>query len=83
MPERVCGKPSFVIASYHAPAERRLKMKMDYLGSWFDRLTTSGWDPVRPEVLEGRTGYFQSSEAKQSEPPETALPLTLLAMTFG
>ena len=31
------------------------------LGSWFDRLTTSGWDPVRPELVEGRTGYFQSS----------------------
>ena len=38
-------------------------MKMDSLGSWFDRLTTSGWDPVRPEAVEGRTGYFQGSEA--------------------
>ncbi len=65
-------------------------MKMDSLGSWFDGLATSGRDPVRPEALEGRTVYLQSSpsaalrinSAKQSEPPEIALSLTLLAMTF-
>jgi len=27
-------------------------------------LTTSGRDPVRPEALEGRTGYLQSSAAE-------------------
>ncbi len=51
-------------SSYHAPAERHLQMKMDPLGSWFESLTTSGWDPVRPEALEGRTGYLQSSNAE-------------------
>ena len=27
---------------------------------------TSGWDPVRPEALEGRTGYFQSRDSSYS-----------------
>ena len=48
------------------------------IGSWFDRLTTSGWDPVRPEALEGRTGYFLGSEAKQSH-----LTLTRLLRACG
>jgi len=78
----VCEKPYFVIASNHAPVERHLQMKIASLGSWFDRLTTSGWDAVRPEALEGRTGYLQSSEAKQSSQLEIASSLTLLAMTF-
>ena len=29
------------------------------LGSWFDWLTTSDSDPVRPEALEGRTGQWE------------------------
>ncbi len=40
------------------------RLKWVALGSWFDKLTTSGRDPVRPEALEGRTGYFQSSRAE-------------------
>ena len=52
------------ILSFHAPVERHRRMKMRSIGSWFDRLTTSGRDPVRPEALEGRTGYSQSSYAE-------------------
>ncbi|MCH9008193.1 hypothetical protein IIA29_09340 [candidate division KSB1 bacterium] len=51
---------TLVIPSCHVLAERHLQMKMDSLGSWFDGLTTSGRDPVRPEALEGRTGYLKS-----------------------
>ncbi len=29
-------------------------------GMWFDKLTANGGCPVRPEPVEGRTGYFQS-----------------------
>ena len=53
-------KTTHVIPSYHASTERHRQMKMDALGSWFDKLTTSGLGPVWPEALEGRTGYFQS-----------------------
>ena len=84
MPE----KPCIVIASFQAPAERELQIKRVSLGSWFESLTTSGQEPVRPEALEGRTGYLQSSPsatlrtnyAKQSEAPEIASPPAFRAM---
>ncbi len=65
-------KTTRFILSFHAPVGRHQRMKMASLGSWFDRLTTSGWDPVRLEPVEGRTAYFQSSEAKQASSTEIA-----------
>jgi len=57
MPE----KPCFVIASYHAPAERHQQIKRVSLGSWFENLRRNGLLTVPPEALEGRTGCLQSS----------------------
>ena len=71
-----------IVSSFHALVGRHRQMEMGFLlGSWFDGLTTSGRDTVRPEALEGRTGYLRSSEGKRFEPPEIASSLTLLTIT--